>query len=149
MGSLRLGKVPGTVSDTEEPAKMTARPANCGLRSTAPSMTDRPTIGPAVTVRGPASPTCPRGEHLIRREEITHRMAWHGETSWVDQILLLAPELGLPGCQWEGRPEGALGLGEAAGELRSQGTQCVNGGTDVQRETYITRDSVIVWVVLP
>ena len=77
MGSLRLGKVPGTVSDTEGPAKMTARPANCGLQSTAPSMTDRPTIGPAVTVRGPASPTCPRGEHLIRREEITHRMAWH------------------------------------------------------------------------
>lgn len=55
-------------------------------------------------------------------------MAWHEETSWADQILLLAPVPGQPSCQWEVRIEGALGLGETAGKLRSQGISCVNGG---------------------
>lgn len=55
-------------------------------------------------------------------------MAWHEETSWVNHIFLLALEVGRPSCQWEVRLEGALGLGETVGKLRSLGTPCVNGG---------------------
>ena len=81
------------MSDMEVLAVIPAGPPTGGLQYAAPFKRDGPTTasGYGTAVALPPQPALEVSTRL--REEVACRMSWCEQTSWVDQILLLAPEL--------------------------------------------------------